>query len=120
MVLNRRDPLLGRGNALWVTKTNILLFHWSPDSIFQCLWVADYQRLRTADLEEDKLCICLMLVYRSHFKHTAYRFPSLFAVDMFRHFGPRILDSQINSPFLTRKLTFWTNFTHTAYSQTRL
>ena len=26
------------------------------DSIFQCLWVADYQRLRTTDLEEDKLC----------------------------------------------------------------
>jgi len=36
-----------------------------------------------------------------------YRFPSLFAVDTFRHFGPWILNSQIKSPFLTRKLPFW-------------
>jgi len=30
-----------------------------------------------------------------------YRFPSLFAVDMYHHFGPRILNSQIKSLFLT-------------------
>ncbi len=39
-----------------------------------------------------------------------YRFPSLFAVDTFRHFGPRILNLQIKSQFLTRKLSFLTNF----------
>ncbi len=41
-----------------------------------------------------------------------YRFPSLFALDRDRHFGPRILNSQIKSPFLTRKLLFWTLFVH--------
>ena len=31
-----------------------------------------------------------------------HRFPSLFAVDTLRHFGPRILNSQIKSPQITR------------------
>ena len=38
------------------------------------------------------------------------RFPSLFAVATFRHYGQRILNAQIKRPFLTRKLSFWTNF----------
>ncbi len=36
-----------------------------------------------------------------------YRYPSLVAVDTFRHFGPRILNSQIKRPFLTGKLSFF-------------
>jgi hypothetical protein len=43
-------------------------------------------------------------------ERTRYRFPSLFAVEMFRHFGPRILISQIKSQFLTGKLSLWTFF----------
>ncbi len=43
-------------------------------------------------------------------KGTRYRFPSLCAVDTFRHFVAQILKSQIRSPFLTGKLSFWTNF----------
>ncbi len=43
-------------------------------------------------------------------QHYEYRFPSLFAVDRDRHFGPRILNSQIKSPILTEKLLFWTFF----------
>ena len=39
-----------------------------------------------------------------------YMFLSLFAVDTFRHFGPRILNMQIQSPFLTRNLSYLTNF----------
>ena len=39
-----------------------------------------------------------------------YRFPSLFLVDTFRHFGPQILNSQIKRQFLTMKMLFWTNF----------
>jgi hypothetical protein len=39
-----------------------------------------------------------------------YRFPLKFAVDSFLHFGPRILNSQIKSQILTRKLLFWTTF----------
>ncbi len=39
-----------------------------------------------------------------------YRFPS-FAVDTFCHFGPRILNLQIKSPFLTRILSFLTILT---------
>ena len=39
-----------------------------------------------------------------------YRFPLLFAVDTFSHLWPRILNSHITSPFLTRKLSFLTNF----------
>ncbi len=39
-----------------------------------------------------------------------YRFPSLFVVDRFHQFGPRILNSQIKSPYLTRKLSFLINF----------
>ncbi len=35
-----------------------------------------------------------------------YRLPSLFAVDTFRHFWPRILNLQIKSPFLTGKVSF--------------
>ena len=38
------------------------------------------------------------------------RFSSLFSVDMFRHFGPRILNLLIKSPFVTRKLSFFNNF----------
>ncbi len=34
--------------------------------------------------------------------------PSLLAVNMFRHFGPRIMNSQIKSQFLIVKLSFWT------------
>ncbi len=35
-----------------------------------------------------------------------YRFPTLFVEDTFRHFGPLILNLQIKSPFLTRKVSF--------------
>ena len=34
------------------------------------------------------------------------RLQSLIAVDMFRHFGPRILNAQIKSPFLTENMHF--------------
>ncbi len=43
-------------------------------------------------------------------KHNLNRFPVLFAVDMFRHFGLWILNSQIKSLFLTVKLSIWTIF----------
>ena len=39
-----------------------------------------------------------------------YRFPSLFAVDTFRHFGPQILNWQIKIPFLTRYSALSTDF----------
>jgi hypothetical protein len=39
-----------------------------------------------------------------------FMFPPLFAVDRDRHFGPRILNSQIKSPILTGKLLSWTLF----------
>ncbi len=41
---------------------------------------------------------------------TENRFPSLFAVDTFRHFWPQILNSLVKSPFLTGKLSFWAIF----------
>ncbi len=43
-------------------------------------------------------------------EEVVYRFPPLFAKDTFRPFGPQILNSQIESPFLTGKLLFWTIF----------
>ncbi len=42
-------------------------------------------------------------------KKMQYRFPSLFAIAMVRHFGPRILNSKTTSPFLTRTLSFWSS-----------
>jgi hypothetical protein len=42
--------------------------------------------------------------------NSVYRFPSLFGVGTYRHFGQRILNSQIKSPFLTGKLSIWTIF----------
>ncbi len=54
--------------------------------------------------------LCDLLTHEPNISKWIYRFPSLFAVDTFRHFGPRILNSQIKSPFLTEKLLFWTIF----------
>ncbi len=39
-----------------------------------------------------------------------YRFPLLFAVDIFRHFGPRILNLHVKNPFLNEILSFLNNF----------
>ncbi len=55
--------------------------------------------------------IKMFVNHRVHYNRVSlYRFPSLFAVDTFRHFGPRILNSQIKSPYLTGKLSFFDLF----------
>jgi hypothetical protein len=40
-------------------------------------------------------------------RRTNYRFPSLFAVDTFRYFGPQILNSQIKVYFWQKNESFW-------------
>ena len=52
----------------------------------------------------------LMVKKRWHKKIIKYRFPLLFAVDTFCHFGPQILNLQMKKSIYGLKLSFCTNF----------
>ncbi len=64
----------------------------------------------------------LYYIFISSYYYRIYRFPSLFAVDTFHHFGPQILKLQIKSPFFTGKICILDYFSQCefAYNEGRL
>ena len=86
--------------SLWVKYVDPLMFVQLKK--FYCLLERFKLHLRTICFILEVFFKCWLLIC---YLANMYRFPSLFAVDIFHHFGLQILNSQIKSPFLTRKLT---------------
>ncbi len=109
-MLFKRNILISKSwNWYYCLSHDVLLKRCNGRKQFLLFWntVFSLLHLTTNHLEKNESTPILSTAYIISTSNY-YRFPLLFAIDTFRQFGPRILNLQIKSPFLTRKLSFRT------------